>query len=274
MRENNRLASQKFRKVLLQHYGGAKKCVCCGEPISEPIWHHILPVANGGQDIVTNIVPVCEFCHKAIHNMKPAFYYKCKANNSGGRPKKKWVDNAEDIFDDYLHCRISKIEAKERLKVKYNFCDRPEYKEWLFKQNVKSARNNLDYTMCLYNCIAIGQNVGYIEYEDGTRIEIPWPIEQEPKSGKSIVPTGKWSKRVKKRAVSLDLYKNTVIDDSEEPQKDEPVKEEATMPKANKAGKLKGAKFFTQPTPKKEPVCNLSDDEKWWRDYKSKYLVV
>lgn len=207
--------SKDMKAEIIRLHGNA--CLNCGSTEDIEL-HHVVGLELGGNHVASNIVPLCHTCHKAVTFQQLLLQTSCREScKCGGRPRKKWVDNAEDIFDDFLHCRISKIEAKERLNVNYNFCDRPEYKEWLVKQKVKTSRNGIDHIMCSHNCIFIGQDVGFIEYDDGTRIVIPWSIDQEPKSGESIVPTGKWSKRVKKRAISLDLYKNTVINDSEEP---------------------------------------------------------
>jgi hypothetical protein len=42
---------------------------CCNCNSSDSIqYHHIIPLAIGGNDILTNIVPLCEKCHLLIHN--------------------------------------------------------------------------------------------------------------------------------------------------------------------------------------------------------------
>jgi 5-methylcytosine-specific restriction endonuclease McrA len=43
------------------------RCVNCGS--AEHIeYHHIVPLANGGNHIFTNIVPLCYECHLKAHN--------------------------------------------------------------------------------------------------------------------------------------------------------------------------------------------------------------
>ena len=38
----------------------------CGQEI---IFHHIVPLVIGGQDVITNIVPLCSTCHNLIHSV-------------------------------------------------------------------------------------------------------------------------------------------------------------------------------------------------------------
>ena len=61
--ERNR---QLINKIKLER---EEKCCNCG--ITTDIqWHHIVPLALGGNDIETNIVPICIKCHALIHNKK------------------------------------------------------------------------------------------------------------------------------------------------------------------------------------------------------------
>lgn len=45
------------------------KCVNCGSE-KDIMFHHIVPLALGGNDIVSNIVPLCTDCHYLIHHEK------------------------------------------------------------------------------------------------------------------------------------------------------------------------------------------------------------
>ena len=45
--------------------------VCCNCGNKNNIqYHHIVPLAIGGQDILTNIAPLCEACHNLVHSKK------------------------------------------------------------------------------------------------------------------------------------------------------------------------------------------------------------
>ena len=43
------------------------KCVNCGIE-KNIIFHHIVPLALGGKDILSNIVPLCDNCHFLLHH--------------------------------------------------------------------------------------------------------------------------------------------------------------------------------------------------------------
>lgn len=45
-------------------------CANCQEDVGETIqFHHIVPQAIGGKDIITNIVPLCTKCHCMLHGI-------------------------------------------------------------------------------------------------------------------------------------------------------------------------------------------------------------
>ena len=189
MRDRNKLASKAFRQELLDRYDGAKQCVCCGEPIDEPIWHHILPCHLGGGDLVTNIVPVCHACHQAIHQMKPNIYYRFKSWGKVGGRNVDYKPEYDDIFDDYVRCRISRTEASERLNKGIHFKENKAFQEFLQKNGIVAVKNKLDLLMSKHNGIEIGQKVGYIEYADGEVEELRWRVGEEPRSGETRIPT-------------------------------------------------------------------------------------
>lgn len=46
-------------------------CANCGQDKKEQIeYHHIIPIILGGQDVLTNIIPLCHNCHDLIHHNK------------------------------------------------------------------------------------------------------------------------------------------------------------------------------------------------------------
>lgn len=194
-RENNHLTNRAFRRELEERYDGAKECVCCGEPIDEPIWHHILPVAQGGQDIPSNLVPVCECCHKAIHSMKPSWRYKTRSG--GGRPIEK-PDRCYDIFEDYVRCRIAKSEAAYRLKKGIHFMELKIFQNYKKENGIVSYKNNLDIRIAKngHNELSYGVPVGSIQYADGTEEIMLWGVE-EPITGESFIEILNSPKKIK-----------------------------------------------------------------------------
>lgn len=44
-------------------------CANCGRDEKEQIqYHHAIPIILGGQDVLTNIIPLCHNCHDLIHH--------------------------------------------------------------------------------------------------------------------------------------------------------------------------------------------------------------
>lgn len=190
MRDRNKLANKTFRQELLDRYDGAKKCVCCGEAIDEPIWHHILPCRLGGGDLVTNIVPVCHACHQAIHNMKPNIYYRFKSMGKVGGRKVDYKPEYDDIFEDYVRCRISRSEASARLNKGIHFKENKAFKEFMQRNNILRLKNRLDIILSKHENepLKVGTEVGSIEYMDGRIEYLYWGME-EAKSGASEILT-------------------------------------------------------------------------------------
>ncbi len=59
-----RTATEPQRRLLLAHWGG---CFHCGANPAMCEIHHIVPVSQGGETKIDNMVPVCWDCHKRIH---------------------------------------------------------------------------------------------------------------------------------------------------------------------------------------------------------------
>lgn len=53
---------KKFNKPNEVHY-----CCNCGKVATQA--HHIVPLANGGQDVITNIAWLCDCCHDKVHGL-------------------------------------------------------------------------------------------------------------------------------------------------------------------------------------------------------------
>lgn len=60
-------SSQFNRQFLIAQKGTL--CANCGtECNNEIVFHHIVPIVLGGNDILTNIAPLCNDCHNLIHH--------------------------------------------------------------------------------------------------------------------------------------------------------------------------------------------------------------
>ena len=56
-----------FSYEILRKIKGTTCCNCginCEENI---VYHHIVPISVGGNDIISNIIPICTECHSIIH---------------------------------------------------------------------------------------------------------------------------------------------------------------------------------------------------------------
>ena len=149
-----------------QDADGKLRCINCGCE-SHIRWHHVVPLGKGGIDTITNIVPVCDRCHAAIHTDVERHYSDDRV--WGGRPR-KIPQNWREILTDYANCRIGKQRMMEMLGIKAaDITDRIWYREFLDEHGVKSIRNNLDIIRVNgrrkpFN----GECVGYVTMKDGT----------------------------------------------------------------------------------------------------------
>ena len=98
--------TKEHRDELISAHG--LKCVSCGEDDSNLIvWHHIVPLANGGEDSISNIIPVCLSCHKKIHGMKELSKQESKP---GGRPRSNLT------YEQYVRYVIGESTKEEILE--------------------------------------------------------------------------------------------------------------------------------------------------------------
>ena len=57
--------TQFTQSVLIKEKG--KICGNCGSQ-NNIQYHHVIPLAIGGNDVLTNIIPLCEECHNLVHS--------------------------------------------------------------------------------------------------------------------------------------------------------------------------------------------------------------
>jgi hypothetical protein len=68
MAENKREEFNNMRSLLIQAKG-TKCCNCEKECGNDIIFHHIVPLASGGTNNLTNIAPICETCDGLVHDI-------------------------------------------------------------------------------------------------------------------------------------------------------------------------------------------------------------
>lgn len=141
-------------------------CINCG-CVQHIRWHHVVPLGKGGIDTISNIVPVCDRCHLAIHTNTERHYSDDRV--WGGRPR-KIPPNYKGILWDYVHCQIGKTELMRLMGIKCKqITCRTWYKEYLDELGIESIRNNID--TLIVNGLhepKIGETTGYIKYKNGT----------------------------------------------------------------------------------------------------------
>lgn len=83
-----------------------KPCINCGAIPTE--LHHVIPKSLGGQDIPSNLVPLCSKCHALIHGLDP--------NKRGIITENGNFDHGELVKQGKIKCGHSSPEYKEKLK--------------------------------------------------------------------------------------------------------------------------------------------------------------
>ena len=149
-----------FKKKVWEMHGGY--CVNCGSGIEVEL-HHIVPLSELGTNNIRNIVPLCHKCHSCIHF--PKAKWETKRAKNYGRPR-KIPGGYEQTLDDYLHCRISMSDVRERFgwtKDTQRLKDRAWFKEYLLANDVTKYRNNIDIIMANKNKgLSLGRALGYL----------------------------------------------------------------------------------------------------------------
>lgn len=158
-----------FKKMLRDALGC--NCVNCGSDY-EVQYHHIVPLALGGTNRITNIVPLCYSCHRASHHGQHMSHYKRHSENTG-RPQKISYEDAEPILEQFFDGQIGTSECIELLGYKktVHIADLKHTKEYMKRHRIRSYRNNVDIRK-KKGCLKRGICVGYIYYEDGEYREL------------------------------------------------------------------------------------------------------
>ena len=158
-----------FKKMLVEEKGN--KCANCGSNLDVD-YHHVVPLALGGTNRRSNIVPLCYSCHKKAHgsvNIK-----QIRRSDKTGRPRNKLPDNYEEILWDYMYGKIGKLECQEQLGIhgQSKLTDKIFFKEFLKKNGIKSYKNRVDM-LKTNRCLRVnhrGEFIAKIIFTDGKEI--------------------------------------------------------------------------------------------------------
>lgn len=157
-----------FKRDLEEKLG--KTCCNCGSNLDVE-YHHIVPLALGGTNKITNIVPLCGICHSIVHGKKNIRNIKRSENN--GRPRRTPPQGYEYTLDRYIDGEIGTKECKEILgltkSAKIN--DVKYYKEYLKSRKIVRFRTYHDVQSKNRKRNKNGILLSKVEYEDGTVIE-------------------------------------------------------------------------------------------------------
>ena len=147
---------------------------CCNCQSDKNIeYHHIVPLALGGADIVSNIVPLCHQCHKTAHCGQHINHYRKSVN--GGRKPKSSVEKHSEIFDMYINGEIGRKKAQLLLNYssKTTLISRPPFKRYLQSKGIKHVKNFVDVVATNNERgLTDGCLAGEIEYLDGHKENI------------------------------------------------------------------------------------------------------
>ena len=163
-KEHNIRVQNKFYEKTL-----GKKCVNCGSTVAIE-YHHIVPLCMGGTNKITNIAPVCNRCHKAIHGEKDYREYKLTLRNNNDAVSKKMEIYDKDI-QNYINCKITKEALVETLGVKNAPSHSKYYRAFLEAHGIKTVVNKVDSMIKkLEYPPPVNTIIGYIVYKSG-RVE-------------------------------------------------------------------------------------------------------
>ncbi len=154
---------QTVSEVIKQNKGS----VCCNCGGSENIeYHHIVPISLGGNDIESNIVPLCHRCHKTAHNGRHITHYT-NSSNSGRKPKIPYKDACK-IYDMYVNGEIGKLKASELMECGKNvqIIHQRSFRRYKEERGILKVKNNID-VIGTNSDLTNGMQCGYILFNDG-----------------------------------------------------------------------------------------------------------
>lgn len=158
---------ESFRDIL--HSNIPKICCNCGSDIHVE-YHHIVPLFRGGTNKLSNIVPLCDRCHKAVHYGQHVTKYSKRPDNTGRPRKATLTPESEEILWKWANGEIGARECMSRLGYGggTHLKDLATYKEFIKKHNIQNIRNLYD-VIANKNGLYPGRQTSTIFYTDGDR---------------------------------------------------------------------------------------------------------
>lgn len=160
-----------FRKMLQKEL--PCKCQYCGSS-KELEYHHLVPIGLGGDNRLSNIIPLCHAHHMAITHGGTMENYRDNTNR-GGRPTTVPFTEAEEYIDMYVRgeigtkCLRSKLKMGESSKLK----DNALYKRYVARYGIVSLKNHIDLlTSCRAGGIKKRSVLVTIDYANGCHLTI------------------------------------------------------------------------------------------------------
>ena len=162
------LTGQKVRRDIEKYCGNV--CVNCGTDQNIE-YHHIVPVANGGRNVLTNMVALCHECHLKAHGK-----LKRVSDADFSRAGRKGIEkpeNADDLIQKYLTGKIGMKEIKQGLNLKSNWklTDLWYFNQYIADHHIAKYRNYRDMLLCSRSIVnTFNKDVvtlATVVYEDG-----------------------------------------------------------------------------------------------------------
>ena len=150
-------------------------CVNCGS--AEDIeYHHVVPLCNGGNDIISNIVPLCHVCHNLAHEGRNLTEYKRYAGTlTGRRPSNCDDDTAFEALDMLAAGEIGVAKCKKLMHLSENTFPSTtiQFKKWCAMHGIERMRSWYDLSaMKAPENLNESRAVGWIKYLDGHKEDI------------------------------------------------------------------------------------------------------
>lgn len=171
MAKKNRNFQSTHRDEVMARYNS--KCANCGTSVGLEL-HHIVPLHVGGNDVITNLVPLCHRCHMALHHEKETWKYKLTQVDCG-RKNKVDFDTFSHWFDKYIGGEIGKKKFCEMTGYGLHITQgkNPHLDRAMKERGILFYKNNIDIR-ATNSTLEDGDFVGYVEYEDGRKEQITY----------------------------------------------------------------------------------------------------
>lgn len=176
-KEEHKILRREYeRKILpkLRKERNSMNCVNCGTD-KEIEFHHIVPLAYGGTNRLSNIVALCRQCHWSIHSNKHRDEVRSKALlGTSGRHRYQYDSDQIAYMIKYLQCQIGTKELIEKANLtNHRIAENRKIKELKKQMGIVAFRNNIDILSKRGHFCEnqqIGDVVGYARFTDGRTV--------------------------------------------------------------------------------------------------------